>query len=195
MTAQDPNFAAWAEDWQAGSPGADASAERIRKYVTRRARIVRSLMAADFVVGGIALPVLGYFAWIADDNVGRVAMIGLAAITVAAMGFSWWNWRGTVNPAATTTAEYVAISAERLRRLRAALSVAWLVLAAEVALFTVWIWNLLYAGASPPNPGVAQFSWTWLAGFTSVAVVSLMWCGRWIARDAERFEALRRELE
>jgi hypothetical protein len=195
MTAQDPNFAAWARDWQAGAPATDASAERIRKYVKRRGVVVRSLRAADFVVGAIALPVLIYFAWIADDSVGRVAMIGLAAITVAAMGLSWWNWRGTATRAATTTAEYVAISAERLRRLRRGLSIAWIVLAAEVAVFTVWIWNRLYTGESAPDAQVAQFSWAWLAGFTFVAVVSLLWFGRWMARDAERFEALRQELE
>lgn len=195
MTQQDPNYAAWAQDWQAGAPATDASAERIRKYVKRRGVIVRSLFVADFVVGVIALPVVIYFAWIADDSVGQVAMIGLAAITVAAMGFSWWNWRGTVGRAATTTAEYIALSAERLRRLRAGLSVAWMVLSAEVVLFTVWIWNRLYSGANPANAQIAQFSWAWLAGFTLVATVSLIWFGRWIARDTARFEALRRELE
>ena len=195
MNAQDPNFSAWAEDWQAGAPSAEASADRIRKYVTRRGVIVRSFMAADFVVCAIALPVLGYFAWVADDSVERVAMLGLAAITVAATSFSWWNWRGTVGKAATTTAEYVAISAERLRQLRRGLRIAWIVLSAQVVVFTVWIWNRLYTSATPPDAQVAQFSWAWLAGFTFVAVVSLMWFGRWIARDAERFEALRRQLE
>jgi hypothetical protein len=195
MTAQERDFAAWAQDWQAGAPATDASADRIRKYVKRRGVVVRWLLASDFVVGAVALPVLIYFAWIADDSVGRVAMIGLAAITVAAVGFSWWNWRGTVTRAATTTAEYVALSAERLLRLRRGLRIAWLVLSAEVALFTMWIWNRLYAGHNPPDAQVAEFSWAWLAGLTLVAVVSLLWFGRWIARDTERFEALRRELE
>lgn len=195
MTQQDPNYAAWAQDWQAGAPATDASAERIRKYVKRRGFVVRSLRAADFIVGVIALPVLIYFAWMADDSVGRLAMIGLAAITVAAMGFSWWNGRGTVRRAATTTAEYVALSTERLRRLGRGLRFAWIVLSAEVAVFTVWIWNRLYGGANPPDAQVALFSWAWLIGFTFAATVSLLWFGRWLARDAEHFEALRRELE
>lgn len=199
MTAQDnhPNFTNWAQDWQAGAPGDhdQASAERIREYVTRRGRLVRSFRVADFAVGAIALPVLGYRAWIADNNIERASMIGLAVITIAAIVFGWWNSRGILQASATTTSEYAALSAERLRRLRLGWRIAWAVLVAQVVIFTVWIWNRLYSGANPPNPRLEQFSWAWLAGLTLIAIVSLLWFGRWISRDAARFEALRRELD
>ena len=199
MTAQDnhPNFTNWAQDWQAGAPGDhdQASAERIRQYVTRRGRMVRGFRVADFVVGAIALPVLGYRAWIADNNIERASMIGLAVITIAAIVFGWWNSRGILQASATTTSEYAALSAERLRRLRFGWRMAWVVLVAQVVIFTVWIWNRLYSGATPPTPRLEQFSWAWLAGFTLIAIVSLLWFGRWITRDAERFEVLRKELD
>jgi len=38
-------------------------------------------------------------------------------------------------------------------------------------------------------------AWGWLFGFCSAAAIALAWFGRWITRDAARFEALRRELE
>jgi hypothetical protein len=199
MTANEdhPNFTNWAQDWQAGAPAADdaASVERIRQYVTRRGRLVRSFRVADFVVGAIALPVLGYRAWIADNDIERAAMIGLAAITIAATAFGWWNSRGILQASATTTSEYAALSAERLRRLRFGWRMAWVVLLAQVVVFTIWIWNRLYSSANPPHPRVEQLSWAWLAGFTLIAVVSLLWFGRWLSRDAARFEDLRRELD
>lgn len=193
----DPNFDKWAQDWQAGIPKqhGDGSAERIRRYFRQRSGTMRSFMVADFAIGAVALPVLGYFAWIADNDIERASMSGLMAITVATIAFGSWNWRGVLKASATTTSDYVALSAERLRRLRLACRIAWVVMLAQVMVFTIWIWNRLYSGAAPPQAWAERFSWGWLAGFTVVAIVSLVWFGRWIARDARRFEALRRELD
>jgi hypothetical protein len=108
--------------------------------------------------------------------------------------FGWWNRRGVLRSSATTTAEYVAVSAERLRRMRMALRIGWMVLVAEVAVYTIWIWDRLYAGGRVALPSEERFAWSWLSGFTAVAVVSLIAFGRWLNRDAERLEAIRREL-
>ena len=76
-----------------------------------------------------------------------------------------------------------------LRRLRLAWRIGWVVLAGEVVVFVIWIWDHLYSGARPHDVGAERFAWGWLAGFTLVAIVSMVWFGRWITRDAERFEA------
>ena len=73
---------------------------------------------------------------------------------------------------AASTAEYLAISAERLRRLRLAWRIGWLVLAGEVVVFVIWIWDHLYSGARPHDAGAERFAWGWLAGFTLVAIVA-----------------------
>lgn len=199
MSAQDPdpNFAKWAQDWQADAraPHDAASAERIRQYVNRRGSMVRSFFVSDFVIGAIALPFLIYFSATARNEVERASMISLISITVAAIGFGWWNWRGVLKASAATTAEYLAISAERLRRMRLAWRIGWAVLTAEVVVFVIWIWDYLHSGARPHDVGAERFAWGWLAGFTLVAIVSLLWFGRWLTRDTERFEALRRELD
>ena len=184
----------WAADWQAAEPNVE-SAEQISHYVKKRTGLIWSFMVADFVIGGIALPILAYVGWMSESDIERFAMLGLASITVAAIGFGWWNWRGVLRSSATSVTEYIAISAERIRRIRMAWRIGWVVLAAEVILFSIWLWDMFYSGARPHGPGAERFGWTWLGGFTLLAIVALLYFGRWIRRDAERFEALRRELE
>lgn len=122
-------------------------------------------------------------------------MIALASIVIAAVTFSWWNWSGALRAAASTTAEYVLVSAGHLRRLRAAWLLGWAVLAAEVVVFVLWIRNRLYSTGGPVDADAERFAWLWLAGFTIAAAVSLLWFGRWLARDAARLERLRRALD
>jgi hypothetical protein len=131
----------------------------------------------------------------ATDLVERWAMALLAVITITAVSVGWWNWRGSLLASAKTTAEFVAVSAERLRRMRQAWRIGWIVLIAEVAVFTVWIWNMLYAGARDHTPFAERFSWGWLAFMSLAAVVFLLRTDRWIRRDEEKFAILKRELD
>jgi hypothetical protein len=73
--------------------------------------------------------------------------------------------------------------------------ISWIVLAGFVALYTVWIWDMLYSGARPHTPGDELFAWGLLGAMTAAMIGFLLWYSRWIKRDTERFEALRRELE
>jgi hypothetical protein len=43
--------------------------------------------------------------------------------------------------------------------------------------------------------GAERFAWSWLIGFSGLFVIYLIVLGRWITRDAQRFEALKRELD
>jgi hypothetical protein len=195
MTSEhDRDLKSWAADWQA-APYNVESAEQIRQYVKRRSGLFWSFAVADFVVGGLALPVLLYLGIATTSDVERLAMLSLASITVAAVTFGWWNRRGVLRSSATTTAEYVAISAERLRRMRMACRIGWLLLVGEVFFFAIWIWDRLYSGARTITAGEERFAWSWLGLFTVLGVVALVKFGRWLDRDAERFGALKRELE
>jgi hypothetical protein len=191
----DRDFQQWAREWQESTPGDSSTEEQIRHYVKRRGGLLWSWAVAEFVIGGLTLPLLAYFGWMARSRVELFAMVGLALITVAAVGLGWWNWRGILRSSAASTTEYLAISAERLRRMRIAWRIGWAVLAAQVVVFTIWIWDHLYSGALPHDAADERFAWGWLAGFSLAAVVGLVWFGRWITRDAARFEALRRELD
>jgi len=195
MTSRDDlDLKEMVDDWQA-APYDAAAAEQIRHYVARRGGLFWSFAVADFVVGGIALPVLVYLGLVSRTDVERMAMLGLASITVAAVMFGWWNRRGVLRSSATTIADYVAISAERLRRMRMAWRVSWLVLAAEVVVLSIWVWDRTHSSTSPIAAANQPFAWGWLGGFTLLAVFALVKFGRWLERDAERFIALKRELE
>jgi hypothetical protein len=195
MTSErDQDLKSWTADWQAAPHDAE-SAEQIRHYVKRRSGLFWSFAVADFVIGGLALPVLLYLGIATKSDVERMAMLALASITVAAVMLGWWNRRGVLRSSATTIADYVAISAERLRRMRMAWRLGWMVLAAQVFFFTIWIWDRLYSGARTVSPGEARFAWSWLSLFTLLAVGALVMFGRWLRRDAERFDELKRELE
>ena len=192
---EDRDFSRWTAEWQSAPAHDETTVEEIRRYVQRRTGLLWSFAVADFVIAGITLPVLLYLAWVTEEDVERLAMLGLASIVVAAVCFGWWNWRGVLRSSATSVAEYVAISTERLRRIRLAWRIGWVVLVAQVIVFTIWIWDHLYSGAQPMSPAAARFAWGWLGGFTAAAIIGLIAMGRWISRDAERFERLRRELE
>jgi hypothetical protein len=195
MTANDDrDLKEWAGDWQA-APYNEESAEQIRHYVQRRSGLLWSFAVVDFVIAGVALPVLVYLGVSTEQDTERLAMISLISITIAAVMFGWWNRRGVLRSSATTIAEYVAISAERLRRMRMAWRIGWVVLVAEMIVFTIWTWNRLYSGPLAPDAGIERFAWLWLAGFGIAAVIGLLYFGRWLKRDAGRFDALRRELE
>ena len=194
MTSErDQDLKAWTADWQA-APDNIESAEQIRRYVSRRTGQLWSFAVADFVIGGLALPVLLYLGLTTRSDVERMAMLGLASITVATVMFGWWNRRGVLRSSATTIADYVAISTERLRRMQTAWRIGWLVLGGEVIFFVIWIWDRLYSGARTVSPGEERFAWSWLAFSRFLAVIGLVKFGRWLNRDAERFEALKREL-
>ena len=196
MTMDDKHtdLAEWTRAWQADAPQPTATVEIIRDYVRRRSRLVRAFILTDLAIGAVALPILGYLASKAETHVDRWSMIGLATITISAIAFGWWNWSGVPRAATGTTAEYVTVSGERLRRMRIAWRAGWAVLAAEIIVFTIWIRDRLYASGDPTD-AAERFAWTWLAGFTMVAAISLLWFGRWLTRDADRFRRLRSELQ
>ena len=189
----DPELKAWAADWQTDHDEA-SSAEAIRLYAQGRGRFMWSWLLSELTVGGIALPVLAYTGWMATDQIERWAMWMLAVITVMAMCVGWWNWRGSLLASARSTAEFVSVSTERLRRMRQAWRVGWVVLVAQVAVFSVWIWNFIYGQGTAPSAYAERFAWGWLAFMSLSAVAFLLWIGRVIRHDEAKFAELKREL-
>lgn len=194
-TDEQQDFLQWSRDWQAGAERDEATQEQIRHYVAKRGSFIYSMVVGDFVIGGIALPILLYLGIYPSNDVERFAMLGLASLTVGTIGFGWWNWRGVLRASAANVAEYVAISNERIRRMRLAVRVGWIVLATQVVLYSIWIPNHVHADGAPPSAAALRFAWTWLAGFAGAAALGLMYFTRWLNRDAARFDALQRELE
>ena len=190
----EPELGEWTSDWQAGGES-DSSADAIRLYAQGRRGFMLAWALSELTAGAIALPLVAYLGWVATDQIERWAMWLLALMTVSAMCVWWWNWQGSLLASVRTTAEYLTVSTERLRRMRQACRMGWFVLIAAVAIFSVWIWNRLDAGAGAHTAFAERFSWGLLAIMTLSAVAFLVRMDRWIRRDAANFEELKRELE
>jgi ABC-type Co2+ transport system permease subunit len=177
-----------AADWQAiDAPG--PAPDAIRRFVGARTRVLRAWIAGEVLVGAVAILVLGYFGWTTEDRRERLVMISLAIVTAAMMAASRWIWTGVIDLQARNTAEYVALSLERLRRMKQACWAGWAALTAEVVLFALWIPNR--AGGSENS----AFAWALLAGMTVAAAVFLRSLRWWIARDERRLSDIRRDME
>jgi hypothetical protein len=69
------------------------------------------------------------------------------------------------------------------------------VLAAQVAVFTPWVYYQLYAGGRTPAPRIEIFGWGYLALMVGLCVAFILAIQSWSRRDAAAFEQIRRELD
>lgn len=191
---KDPELKEWASDWQAGHVQA-APGDAVRQYTRRRGRFLAAWMFSEFVIGGIGLPLLASIGWAATDSAERLAMTALVSATIGTMWFSAGSWSAAIDSSARTTTEFVVLSVRRLHHMRQAWQIGWGLLATEVIVFAIWSWNHFSGGGRSHTEAAERFAWGWLAGVTAIAVVFLIASGRGIARDAARFESLRRDLE
>jgi hypothetical protein len=147
------------------------------------------------LIGTAFLAFLVHRAVTHPDPIEKLAMGLLAAITVATMAFGIWNWRGMLRASAEDTRTFVALAAERSRRLARGVRAAWVVLAAQVAVFTPWVYYQLYAGGRKPALRIEVFGWGYLALVSGLAIVFILAVQSWSRRDAAAFEQIRRELD
>ena len=192
-TSPDRDLQQWMDAWQADA-GVRTAPDTIRAHVRQRTIQLAVWLVAEAAVCAIALALVSGAAMRLDDPLDRLAMALLALIAVGALALSWWNWSGTIRAAATTTREFVALSAERARRLRRAIALGWGILGAEVLVLTPWVWHRLYGGIIPPSPGAERFGWGLLVGLTCLAVVFLGALHIGARREAKRIDELQREL-
>lgn len=129
------------------------------------------------------------------DPVEKLAMGLLTIMAASALALSLWNWRGAIRASARTTSAFVALSLERSRRLRRAVTLGWGILLAELVVFVPWVWHRLYGGLRPPSADAERFGWGLLAGLTMLAVLLLAGLHAWARRDARIMGDLRKELE
>lgn len=181
-------------DWQA--PAApQAPADQIRRYVQRRSRLLIAWAACDLLVGSAFLVFLLHRAITDPDPIEKLAMGLLAAIAAGAMAFGWWNWRGALRASAENTRTFVALSVERSRRFARNIRASWVVLLAQVAVFTPWVNHRLHGHGRTPTRQEEIFAWGLLAVMVTLALAFVLGLRAWTRRDADRFARIQRELE
>jgi hypothetical protein len=189
----DRDWSTWTEDWlAAGEP--EAPAAQIREYVRRRSRWIGIWVAADSMVGAAVLGFLLHRVVTHPDVLEKVAMGMLALITIGAVAFSWWNWRGAIRATSESTATFLDLSADRSRRLLRSIRAGWILLTLQAAVFTPWVWHRVYGNGRVPSAGQELFGWGLLVGLLGTAAIALYALRRWAIRDAQALDYLRREL-
>lgn len=189
----EPDLQHWMETWQRDAEPVTAP-EAITRHVRRRSRLLAVWVAGEVAIAIGASVFLFYRAVSDPDPVEQLAMALLALVAPLAVGFSWWNWRGTFRVSTRTTAAFLQVSVERARRLRRAILGGWGILAAELLVFVPWIWYRLYRGSEPPSAEAIWSAWGLLAGLTGLALAFLAALHVWARRDERRLDDLRREL-
>lgn len=176
----------WIRDWQQTTPGPRPAPETLARLVRRRSMQLRVWIIGEWVVGLVGLIAVSYLALTMRDPIERTAMAMLAAICVGALAFGWVNWRGAFDGVGASTTAYLDLSMRRLDRIRRALVAGWILLTAELAVMTPWIW---YRRALLPAPAPV-WPWVLLIVMCGSAAVGMVLAGRWLRRETVMVERL-----
>ena len=193
-SAPDRELQQWLDTWQTVAEP-QTGAEAIRGYVARRSRMLAVGFCTEVTICTVALLFLLYLALTETDPVEMLAMGALAMIAGGSLLFSLWNWRTVLRNLSSTTADFVTLSIDRVRRMRRAIRFGWGILVSEVLVFVPWIWRQLYAGSQPPSASAERFAWGLLVVVTALALLFLIGLQRWISREARILDGLMNELE
>lgn len=182
----DPEIERWTTAWHAGTPAAAGLAVKAR----RERRWLFAWIAADWIAG-IALFAFAAWLWIADGSaVMRFTAAAIVVLTVAALAFTAWNWRGSLTDEQASAAEFLALAERRSRARLRYVRFGWWVLAADLVVI-VGAHVLLYldegAGRLPSMIGMTA------AAIAAAAAVLWWWQAR-ERRRAARLAGLRRAL-
>jgi hypothetical protein len=184
----------WAQAWQQQSESQTGPAA-IRAYVGRRSVLLTMGMTVEIVLCVAMLGFLLLHTMTKLDPIEQVAMALLALIAIGSLMFSIWNWRHALRASADTTSAYVALSIDRIGRLRRSIRFGWGILAAELLVLGPWVWYRLYGGQQVPSADAERFAWGLLVIMTTLALLFLIGIQRWLAREARILDGLRRELD
>jgi hypothetical protein len=186
----------WIDDWQAETEGArpKTAAEEIRVHVRKRERMLWWWIVMEFMIAIGAFMFLVHRAITDPDPMEKVAMGLLALAVVGVSWFEGWNWRGTLRPSAENTSAFLAIALDRSRRLERSLRAGWVLLAAEVLIFTPWIWHNLRDLDADTRFERSVFAWGLLISMMGAGALALFFMQVWARRDAAGLETLKREL-
>lgn len=201
MSGTDSEWHDLMDAWQSEAPDEAAPpplSEEIRRRIQRKVRrhgIGLILLAVTEVVMCVGLVV-----WLLQEVLERrrpvdfVGFGGVLLLCVVALGFSFWNRRGTWWPAAESTRTFIDLSIERSRRKLLTLRYCPGFLAAEVAFLAAWGGWVLLDRPQPVAPARWIGYYGFLALFTAAVFGWVIWYRKRTLRELAEFEELRRSL-
>lgn len=190
----DPELQEWRDIWRASADAPAGAAATIYRHVRRRSRLLWLWLAGEVAVTAVVTPSLVWLA-IRSEGVEQLALLLLIVLVIGMLGFSFWNWRGTVRQSGRTTSAFLQLSTRRVQKLRRAIGAGWLLLVAEVGILSVWVGNRLYARATPPSTWSEVFSWGLLGTMTLLAALCLIALQRWADDERTQLDLFRKALD
>ncbi len=181
---------AWQElgrTWRVG-PGIDPAG--IRRLTDRQTRLMQLMVLAEILVTVVTIGVVW---WVLRAERGVVVLgwaVAAGLHTAVVWAFALWNRRGIWRPLGESTAAYLRLAQERLRRQRRSAEFALGLVAIEAGALVVWL-------GLDSTPGRAPRSiWSWLppALVTASAIGGAAWFRARAVRRLVRLAALESQL-
>lgn len=183
---KDPDIERWTAAWREGTPIATDLARGAR----RERRWLLAWIALDCTFG-LALIVFGGWLWfIVDSPSLRFVAAGIVALTVTALAFLMWNWRGTLADELSSATEFLALARRRSRARLRYVRFGWWILVADLVIIVGYHGLQLREGLQPTGRAIATAAAVIAAG----AAIILLW-GRYERRRADRLEALQKAMD
>lgn len=187
--AEELGWTELARTWVGNGADPISAEAAIRRSVDRQSRLLRLIVVGEVVVTVVTVAVV-WWVLVTEREVIRVGwVIGVLLHTSVIWVFVLWNRRGIWGPLGQSTAEYLRLAKERLRRQRQSAEFVLGLIGVELVALLVWAVNGA-AGAGPRlgfalvSPGV-------------VSAVAIWWAVRHRARATvalDRLAALERQL-
>jgi hypothetical protein len=183
----DPDFDRWSADWRVGVPAPG----ELARMAHREQRLLRSWIALDWLAGA-GLIIFAAWLWIDDGTpVMRFAAAGIVVLTLAALAFTFRNWRGMLGGERASAADFLALAIARSRARLRYVRFGWWVLAADVVVIAgTFLTEARHEGLARLPTMLASAA----AAVTLAAVILLLW-GRRERRRAARLAAMQRALQ
>ncbi len=182
----DKDLERWTTQWQgAVPPPAD-----LRRMARREQRLLVAWIAVDWVVG-IGLLAFAAWIWLAIGTATMIfTAIGIVLLTLAALAFSVFNWRGSFEGDHASAADFLTLALRRSEARLRYIRLGWRVLVADL---------VVIAGAvllEFRDEGMARLPRMVVAAVavTAIAAGILYWWGRREHRRAARLAAMMRSL-
>lgn len=177
----------WAANWRDDTKSA---ATDLARMAHRERRIIYAWIAIDWIVGA---GLLAFAAWLWFDDgspVMRFAAGGIVALTVAALAFVTYNWRGSLAADRASAADFLAQARRRSHARLRYVRFGWWILAADLVVIASAALIEFRADGTARLPSMLGMA----ALATAAAALILFTWGRRERRRAARLAALERAI-
>jgi hypothetical protein len=182
----DRDLERWTAAWREGTP----PAVDLARMAARERRWLAAWIALDWAFGLGFIAVAGWLWFVVGTASLRFVAVGIVALTVTALAYISWNWRGAFADDRSPTADYLALAGRRSRARLRYVRFGWWILAADIAIIGGYHGlEFIREGSLPSGQALATAALVLVA-----TAIFILWWERRERRRGARIEDLRRAL-